>query len=91
MFGLHQALQNYIGYFKSLDKKALIVPAFESQKYRSKFPKSKWELLKMLDKKMIFTFRFDVWSSGHAPTNYVKWKTATEPYKVNKKKTNVFL
>lgn len=84
MYGLYQSLHNYINNFKSLEKKALIVPAFETQKYRSKFPKNKRELIFMLDNKSIFTFRFDVWASGHAPTNYVKWRTAKEPYKVYK-------
>lgn len=36
----------------------------------------------MLEKKEIFTFRFDIWAAGHAPTDYEKWKTAKEPYLV---------
>lgn len=82
MFGLYQTLRNSISSFKSLEKKALIVPAFESQKYRSRFPKTKRELLHMIDNKSIYIFRSDVWASGHAPTNYAKWKNAKEPYKV---------
>jgi glycosyltransferase-like protein LARGE len=26
--------------------------------------------------------RYHVWTKGHAPTNYAKWRTATTPYKV---------
>ncbi|XP_065158374.1 xylosyl- and glucuronyltransferase LARGE2s-like [Atheta coriaria] len=82
MFGLHQTLRNAIASLKVMNKKALIVPAFESQRYRSRFPKNKHELLQMLENKAIFTFRYDVWASGHAPTNYSRWKTAQSPYTI---------
>lgn len=65
---------------KSMNKKALVVPAFETQAYRSRFPKSKLELLQMIDNKVIFTFRHDVWPPGHSPTNYDKWRTSKTPY-----------
>ncbi|GCC18332.1 hypothetical protein chiPu_0017895 [Chiloscyllium punctatum] len=64
-------------------KKALIVPAFETLRYRLSFPKSKAELLSMLDMGTLFTFRYHVWTKGHAPTNFAKWRTATTPYHVN--------
>lgn len=38
-------------------KKALIIPAFETLRYRLSFPKSKAELLSMLDMGTLFTFR----------------------------------
>lgn len=60
-----------------------MVPAFETQRYRITFPKSKAELLNMLDMGTLFTFRYHVWTKGHAPTNYGKWRTATTPYKVS--------
>lgn len=88
-------------------KKALVVPAFETLRYRLSFPKSKAELLSMLDMGTLYTFRYSrtsttfknnhliiitikfflnyryhVWTKGHAPTNYAKWRTATTPYKV---------
>ena len=31
----------------------------------------------------LYTFRYHVWTKGHAPTNYARWRTATTPYKVN--------
>jgi len=37
----------------------------------------------MLDMGTLFTFRYHVWTKGHAPTNYGKWRTATTPYKVS--------
>lgn len=39
-------------------KKAMIVPAFETLRYRLSFPKSKAELLSMLDMGTLFTFRW---------------------------------
>ncbi|XP_066866163.1 xylosyl- and glucuronyltransferase LARGE1 isoform X2 [Kogia breviceps] len=63
-------------------KKVMIVPAFETLRYRLSFPKSKAELLSMLDMGTLFTFRYHVWTKGHAPTNFAKWRTATTPYRV---------
>lgn len=39
-------------------KKALVVPAFETLRYRLSFPKSKAELLSMLDMGSLYTFRY---------------------------------
>ncbi|XP_033752458.1 LARGE xylosyl- and glucuronyltransferase 1-like [Pecten maximus] len=64
-------------------KKALIVPAFETPRYRIEFPKSKAELLSSLDMGDLYTFRYHVWPKGHFPTNYAKWRTATTPYTVS--------
>ncbi|PSN31281.1 LARGE xylosyl- and glucuronyltransferase 2 [Blattella germanica] len=82
MYGLYPYLKKSIQVL-NLDssKKALVVPAFETQRYRITFPKTKAELLNMLDMGTLFTFRYHVWTKGHAPTNYGKWRTATTPYK----------
>ncbi|XP_076311862.1 xylosyl- and glucuronyltransferase LARGE2s-like isoform X2 [Tachypleus tridentatus] len=83
MFGLYEYLKkSVISMGLETFKKALIVPAFETQRYRLSFPKSKAELLSMLDMGTLFTFRYHVWTRGHAPTNYAKWRTATTPYRV---------
>ncbi|CAJ1049940.1 LARGE xylosyl- and glucuronyltransferase 2 [Xyrichtys novacula] len=83
MYGLYDYLRRSV---VQLDmdhtKKALVVPAFETLRYRLSFPKSKAELLSMLDMGTLYTFRYHVWPKGHAPTNYAKWRTATTPYKV---------
>ena len=39
-------------------RKALVVPAFETLRYRLSFPKSKAELLSMLDMGTLYTFRY---------------------------------
>lgn len=63
-------------------RKALVVPAFETLLYRIPFPKSKAELLNMLNYGTLFTFRYHVWPQGHAPSNFAKWRTATTPYRI---------
>ncbi|PVD33722.1 hypothetical protein C0Q70_04982 [Pomacea canaliculata] len=84
MFGLYEYLKKAATTMAiGKQKKALVVPAFETQRYRLQFPKSKAELLSMLDMGTLFTFRYHVWPKGHAPTNFAKWRTATTPYTVN--------
>uniref|UniRef100_A0A673H7W9 Glycosyltransferase-like protein LARGE2 n=1 Tax=Sinocyclocheilus rhinocerous TaxID=307959 RepID=A0A673H7W9_9TELE len=83
MYGLYDYLRKSIVQLDMAStKKALVVPAFETLRYRLSFPKSKAELLSMLDMGTLYTFRYHVWTKGHAPTNYAKWRTATTPYKV---------
>jgi len=65
------------------NRSALIVPAFESLQYRVKLPANKSELISMLDRNELFTFRYYVWKEGHAPTNYDHWRAAHRPYKVS--------
>uniref|UniRef100_A0A671UGP7 LARGE xylosyl- and glucuronyltransferase 2 n=1 Tax=Sparus aurata TaxID=8175 RepID=A0A671UGP7_SPAAU len=84
MYGLYDYLsrKSVVQLDMAHTKKALVVPAFETLRYRLSFPKSKAELLSMLDMGTLYTFRYHVWPKGHAPTNYAKWRTATTPYKV---------
>ncbi|XP_063401408.1 xylosyl- and glucuronyltransferase LARGE2s-like [Mytilus trossulus] len=83
MHGLYEYLKKALPLMDMENsKKALIVPAFETQRYRIDFPKSKAELLTQLDMGDLFTFRFHVWPKGHAQTNYAKWRISTQPYKV---------
>ncbi|XP_024945273.1 LARGE xylosyl- and glucuronyltransferase 2 isoform X2 [Cephus cinctus] len=84
-FGLYQNLMNYITKLNIsvLDKTALVVPAFETQRYRFSFPVNKEELVKSLNRGQIYTFRYHVWTQGHAATNYTFWRNATEPYAIS--------
>ncbi|XP_030580407.1 xylosyl- and glucuronyltransferase LARGE2s [Archocentrus centrarchus] len=83
MYGLYDYLRKSVVQLDMAHtKKALVVPAFETLRYRLSFPKSKAELLSMLDMGTLYTFRYHVWPKGHAPTNYAKWRTATTSYKV---------
>jgi glycosyltransferase-like protein LARGE len=84
MFSLYDYLKRSVSAMglESATKKALVVPAFETQRYRISFPKTKAELLSMLDMGTLFTFRYHVWTRGHSPTNYQKWRSATIPYRI---------
>ena len=66
----------------SSEKRALVIPAFETLLYRFDFPSNKDELLEMLSEGRVYTFRHDVWPRGHAPINYDHWKTAKVPYQI---------
>lgn len=65
-----------------MNRRALIVPAFESLLYRVDFPNNKSQLISMLHAGKLFTFRYHVWKQGHSPTNFEYWKTAKRPYRV---------
>uniref|UniRef100_A0A8C2W129 LARGE xylosyl- and glucuronyltransferase 2 n=2 Tax=Chinchilla lanigera TaxID=34839 RepID=A0A8C2W129_CHILA len=66
----------------SLRKAALVVPAFETLRYRLSFPRSKAELLALLDAGALSTFRYHEWPRGHAATDYASWREAQAPYRV---------
>ncbi|XP_075871060.1 xylosyl- and glucuronyltransferase LARGE2s [Nelusetta ayraudi] len=84
MYGLYHYLRKAVVQMDlAHSKKALVVPAFETLRYRLSFPKSKAELLSMLDMGTLYTFRYHVWPKGHAPTDYAKWRTATTAYRVD--------
>ena len=58
MYGLYEYLKKAASMMDiGNEKKALVVPAFETQRYRLEFPKTKSELLSMLDMGTLFTFR----------------------------------
>ncbi|KRZ24161.1 Glycosyltransferase-like protein LARGE2 [Trichinella pseudospiralis] len=66
----------------SAPKKAYIVPAFEVYSYHVIIPESKTDLLKSLDSGEIHIFRSKEWVKGHLATDYDRWRTALEPYKI---------
>lgn len=80
---LYEYLRRCVSTIAVTDRQALVVPAFETQRYRINFPRTKAELLAMLDMGTLFTFRYHVWTRGHAPTDYLKWRTAEKPYRIN--------
>ena len=85
---IHQTLQSSItNLLLEHPKRVLIVPAFETQRYKSShFPTTKAELVKKLDLGEIFTFRYHDWPAGHSATNFVKWRSSTTPYTVRWKR-----
>ncbi|XP_065835196.1 xylosyl- and glucuronyltransferase LARGE2s-like [Oscarella lobularis] len=81
MFGLYDSLKKIIS-MMNMDKKALVIPAFETLRYRFSFPKTKSDVLELLDQGILYTFRYHVWAKGHAPTDFARWRTSTSPYRV---------
>ncbi|XP_054015181.1 xylosyl- and glucuronyltransferase LARGE1-like isoform X3 [Hylaeus anthracinus] len=84
-YGLHESLMGYITKLNvsESDRVALIVPAFETERYRFTFPANKDEVLKFLKRGVLYTFRYHVWTQGHAATNYSYWRNTMEPYEVS--------
>jgi len=68
------------------EKKAFVIPAFETLRYRLEFPSDKPSLLKMLDEGTLYTFRY-VTSENYGtikvrePTSSVKQQYSTTKYK----------
>lgn len=85
MYSLYDYLKKMVTELKmeSSPEKALVVPAFESQRYRMSFPKTKQDLIQMLDSGTLFTFRYHVWTKGHSPTDYERWRTSSFPYRIS--------
>ena len=66
-----------------MEKRALVIPAFETHQYRLTVLHNKSELVKMLGTHSIQSFRYNEWPQGHEPTNYDHWKTAVRPYRIS--------
>ncbi|XP_028172854.1 LARGE xylosyl- and glucuronyltransferase 2-like [Ostrinia furnacalis] len=66
-------------------KKCLVVPAFETQRYRASPPRNKPALLARIGTHGtgdVAPFRAREWPRGHRATNYSRWSIATAPYEV---------
>ncbi|XP_076273109.1 xylosyl- and glucuronyltransferase LARGE2-like [Rhynchophorus ferrugineus] len=82
MKNLFAILKDNIRSMGDLKQKALIVPAFAATSAGTDVPSNKIELIEYLDAKKIRPFLSDVWTFGHSPTDFAKWKKELEPYKV---------
>ncbi|XP_045453796.1 LARGE xylosyl- and glucuronyltransferase 2-like [Melitaea cinxia] len=87
MAGLYEHLRTALKLINPYpQKKCLVVPAFETQRYRASPPRYKEELLSRLSIRHtngdVGPFRYREWPRGHRATNYSRWTTATAPYEV---------
>lgn len=86
--GLHEHLRRTISKLRDgqdlnpLEKRAIVIPAFENSQYRLDYPFSKMDLLTQLDLGIVTTFREQIWPKGQAPTDYRRWRFSTKLYKV---------
>ena len=84
MFGLYSHLKEAVKVLKlDTQRSVLVVPAFETLKYKFSYPHNKQTLLQMIKDGEVDIFRHSVWKQGHAATNYNKWYKASHPYKIN--------
>ncbi|XP_072945492.1 xylosyl- and glucuronyltransferase LARGE2s-like isoform X2 [Epargyreus clarus] len=87
MAGLYDHLRSAIRLINPYpQKKCLVVPAFETQRYRASVPRDKAALLARLSilhsDGDVAPFRVREWPRGHRATNYSRWTTAVAPYDV---------
>ncbi|KHN88693.1 Glycosyltransferase-like protein LARGE2 [Toxocara canis] len=83
MPGLYELIRERLSSNSPLSGKAFVIPAFESKGYRNPIvPASKAELLVLLDTGRIQIFRQDIWTQGHAATDYDRWRTTDTEYSV---------
>ncbi|KAK1341546.1 hypothetical protein QTO34_017961 [Cnephaeus nilssonii] len=78
MYGLYEYLRKSVIQLDLANtKKAMIMPAFETLRYRLSFPKSKAELLSMLDMGTLFTFSGITWVEANP--QFVAYKCYRAP------------
>ncbi|CDW59779.1 glycosyltransferase protein LARGE2 like [Trichuris trichiura] len=83
MMGAYELLKKAIQDQGSMERTALIVPAFEMNRLDGKFPLNKTKLQELYMKGEIAIFGRDKWNKGHVATDYDRWMTADSPYKAS--------
>ena len=87
-YGLYDNLKDIFKNMISIRKRALVVPAFETDNPEMSFPRNKQEMVDLIQRKLVWQFHRMSNPPGHAPTNYRKWaqSTTTGPYAVTWKR-----
>ena len=82
-FGLYSYLKDTVKSF-DLSHKVLVVPALETYEDPKDFPfpQNKSALMELMSQNRVFQFHVNDYIRGHAPTDYVMWKKATQPYEI---------
>ncbi|ELT89685.1 hypothetical protein CAPTEDRAFT_152623 [Capitella teleta] len=78
--GIEDIMQRYIRDGFVSDDKLIVIPAFEIKEKEIAHPKSKREVLDLLDKEKIQLMDIDHFDGAHKWTELDRWKTAEEPY-----------
>jgi hypothetical protein len=68
--------------FENMDKKAIVVPAFESDNTNFIVPHRKSEMIGLYERGTVRQFHLNVFKKGHDSTDYQKWISATNTYSV---------
>ena len=82
-FGLYPYLKITIKQF-NLYETVLVVPALETHENQQTFPfpHNKQAVVKLMSQERVYQFRKHKYIRGHAPTEYISWKKATQPYEI---------
>ena len=81
-YRMHAVMKQHLKKIGNMDKIAIVIPAFEISNMTLTIPQNRSDMLKLLAKKKVRQFHEKVYFTGHAPTNYRKWKSVTKPYYV---------
>ena len=83
--GLYRTLRKKLGKleFGKMSKRAVVIPAFETNEKNFVVPSNKSEMVKQFEKEKVTQFHKTNFDPGHGPTNYAKWTTAVNPYPVH--------
>ena len=81
-YGMYTVLKQHLKKIGNSDKIAIVIPAFEINDTTFAIPQNKSDMLKLLAQKKAWQFHQYTFPPGHAPTDYKKWKTVTEPYSI---------
>ena len=81
-FGLYGALKEKLeaNLFGSMEKTAVVIPAFETSENNFKVPHNKSKMVELFSEHKVRQFHYNNFYPGHAPTNYTKWENASELY-----------
>lgn len=86
-YNLYEYLRSFLttkmNQFENLDRIALVIAAFENSQYKFEFPENKNQLERQLDLGSVSMFRGQLWPRGQSPTDYNRWRLATQAYRVN--------
>ncbi|XP_002740957.1 xylosyl- and glucuronyltransferase LARGE2s-like [Saccoglossus kowalevskii] len=82
-----QNLQNLVSMIedreRTMDKKAIVVPAFESNRLSDRMiPETKEEIVDKYLNEEYHYFHHTIYPGGHKPTNYERWIDSSEEYRV---------
>ena len=79
-YGMYAVMKQHLQKIENMNKIAIVIPAFEISNKTLTIPQNRSEMLRLLTQKKVWQFHQKSYPTGHAPTNYSKWKSVTKPY-----------
>ena len=81
-YGMYKTIMQSLKQLGHLKRIVIVIPAFETYKVIFDIPHNKSEMIELFSQDVVRQFHVKKFPIGHGPTNYTKWKNATEPYYV---------